>query len=179
MFLWLAHVSVGQDYLHQLPGYHQWTLNLQKHAQYEDTVRASNSDHENNNKKESTNKVTEDSSLNDVEDDKASLKAVLKKILTERRAVLKNEKSTMMGKSQFERKMKNILKEIFRQQRLDHKDEKEQNQRKISVEALNEIEEDEDKGFIEDEVEDVKKETKLLITELENLVTELQGTIRI
>ena len=176
MFLWLAHVSVGQDYLHQLPGYHQWSLNLQKHAQYEDTLRASNSDDENNNKLESTNRVTEDSSLNDVEDDKESLKAVLKKILTERRAVLKNEK---IGKSQFERKMKNILQEIFRQQRLDHKDEKEQNQRKISVDELNGIVEEEDKGFIEDEVEDVKKETKLLITELENLVTELQGTIRI
>ena len=176
MFLWLAHVSVGQDYLHQLPGYHQWSLNLQKHAQYEDTLRASNSDDENNNKLESTNRVTEDSSLNDVEDDKESLKAVLKKILTERRAVLKNEK---IGKSQFERKMKNILQEIFRQQRLDHKDEKEQNQRKIYVQELNEIEEEEDKGFIEDEVEDVRKKTKLLITELENLVTELQGTIRI
>lgn len=175
MFLWLAHVSVGQDYLHQLPGYHQWSLNLQKHAQYEDTLRASNSDDENNNKLESTNRVTEDSSLNDVEDDKESLKAVLKKILTERRAVLKNEK---IGKSQFERKMKNILQEIFRQQRLDHKDEKEQNQRKIYVQELNEIEEEEDKGFIEDEVEDVMKKTKLIIIELEDLVTELQGRIR-
>ena len=168
-------MSVGQDYLHQLPGYHQWSLNLQKHAQYEDTLRASNSDDENNNKLESTNRVTEDSSLNDVEDDKESLKAVLKKILTERRAVLKNEK---IGKSQFERKMKNILQEIFRQQRLDHKDEKEQNQRKIYVQELNEIEEEEDKGFIEDEVEDVMKKTKLIIIELEDLVTELQGRIR-